>query len=1087
LKGVGPDRLFGGLAVAAIFIVALHWLRPGYTISGGDSVYPPDPLNQLLVSFSAWNHTPSILGSASGGGASAPFLLVLGALRFIFGSSLAQLIALGLLQTGAWLGMQAFLRQLRASAVAAAIGATFYVFNQWSIQFFTFSYALEILMVLLPVAGLLLLRFTPERARALSFCFVLLVALACAPVGGNPALILLALFGFASLAGLAFLLSLQRREFARWMLGMLGLSLVAGVWWLLPICWQYLDNLHTAVLSPGAWSWVVARSSILNNLRWNPMWQWTPGYTPYAALVDGSPLLYAAEFASIAALFLALAFSTGEQARVARYSALMVAAAIILSKGLHPPAAWFNDLLYKVPGMFLFREPTSKAPLIGLIFASVGLAVCFDAIAVRLRQQARRVALALALLLPVVLSAYPAVTTGRDATDAAPSGYMRIPDYWLSAVAYLNAQPDHAGILMLPPDSYYQVNYGWFYGIDFIPTALFKKPADRLISQDLYVISPQRLALNSRLRTALFSGSPLLGRMLGDMGIGHVVYRGDIVADPRDLVSLEALRSELGRAEERRFGPLAVFSLPHRPRVSMSARWIQQTGRSLEAGDELELRALEETLPRLTPSASAPLWPPALVESIDAPLRADRLVSAHAPLAGRMRGPTVRFAASFLGPNLEERSVTAHRLQRLTWRGVRDCIDVFYALHDLRTDLRSYRLFNPSFSPAEVTFSILVRPNADRVYTLSLGGRKITRPVAANRFPVWLEFRRMLIPPGESSLVLESEAGRGDEQLPPYNRGDALGEVRMSTPQTLVALPSPRSANLTFAPEHPLFSLGVLPLDLTLADEPQVSISAAPEATTLVKYGVTWLVDVHGARYAVYQRIYEMRPPVSAVDAVDQTLARAGVKVTADDFGRIHILGAEVVVSSWEWESKGKIDFSHVRVGWIEGGAARIRAAGLVPVSSLDGTRIRARAIAGLVLQRDIRVRTSGRVAVSIERNARSLSVAAIGRPTLDAPDAGADVALEQEGFLVVHIPAGKPQLITLTDQYDPGWIGIAWQGFHPSLLPHMPADRWRNAFVAPPGSTAMLFFLAVPLQYASLLAAAVLIAVLGLRLRGRP
>ncbi|HXM19330.1 MAG TPA: alpha-(1-_3)-arabinofuranosyltransferase family protein [Candidatus Tumulicola sp.] len=1087
ITAMGAERLYAGLAVVAIFAVAFHWWRPGYTISGGDSVYPPDPFHQLLVSFSAWNHSPSILGSASGGSASAPFLLVLGVLRLMFGSSLAQIIALSLLQTGAWLGMQAFLRQLRASAGAAAIGATFYVFNQWSIQFFGFNYALEILMILLPIAGVLALRFNPPRARVLSFCFVLLVAIPCAPLGVNPALILLALFGFASLAGLAFLLSLHRREFTRWMLGTLGLSLVAAAWWLLPICWQYLDSLHTFVLSPSAWSWVIARSSILNNLRWTPMWQWRSGYTPYAPVVDGSPLLYAAEFASIAALCLALAFSTGEQRRILRYSALMVAAAIIISKGLHPPATWFNELLYKVPGMFLFREPTSKAPLIGLIFASVGLALCYDVVAARIRRAAGRLVLATALIVPLILSAYPAVTRDRDATDDIRSHYTRVPGYWLDAIDYLNAQPDFAGILMLPPVSYYQVNYGWFYGSDGITTALLNKPIDRLVSQDLYSISPQRLALNSRIRTALFSGSPLLGRMLGDMGIGYVLYRGDVVGDPRDLVSRDALRSELGRAEERRFGPLAVFTFPHRPRVNMSARWIEQTGRSLEAGDELELRALEETLPRLSASASTPLWSPALVESIDDSASSDRLVSVHNSVTGRLTGTRTRLAASFLGSDFARREVVVSRLKPLAWSHAIGCVAVFQALHDLDADVRSYRVFNASFYPIKTTLAILVRPQADRVYALRYGDGRASRALAASRFPVWLEFQSVRIQPGETSLVLGSEPGRGGERLPAYEGGENLGAVHVACPQFFVRLPRPDTGSIAFDPKHPLVSLGGIPLALTLADEPWVSISAREDPNARVNYGVVWLVEVRSKRYTVYQRTNVSVTPASTVDAIEATLAQAGVKVTANDFAAIRVLGVQVVASAWEWQPKGTIAFSNVRIGWTDRGAASARGGGLKLIARVDGRRIEADDAAGSVVQSVVQGSISGDVAASIERVARSLSVAALGRvlvrESLDAPVA----SVEQEGLLVVHVPADGPRLITLTDQYDPAWTGIAWRGLRPSLLPHMSADRWRNAFIAPPGSAVMLFFLGVPLQYVSLLAAAALIAALGLRLRRRP
>jgi len=1090
IASLGLGRIYTWLAVAGLFAIALHWWRPGYTISTGDSGYPPDPLVQLQSSFSAWNHERSVLGSAAGDAWAAPFLLTVLVLKTFFGTSLSQIVLLWLLQAAAWFAMFFFLQRLRVSMTGAALGATGYVLNPWTSLFFGFSYGIAVLLAVLPTTGVLLTSYAPDRARPLTLDLVLLAAVPLATLGGNPALLLLALLAVAPVVALAFLLSQQRREFTGWALATLGLCAIGAAWWLVPLGWQYFDSAHTSVLSPQAWSWVIGRSSILNNLRWNPMWEWNSDYIPFATHVDATPLLYAAQFVPSAMLVLALALCTPEQRTMVRFSALVVAIAIVISKGLHPPAAWLNAALYHLPGMFLFREPTSKAPLIGLPFIAIGIAACYDALSTRLRPAgtsrfarfALRGSLALVLVICILLSAYPVVAgVDRDATDAVPSIYARIPGYWRDAAAYLNAQQDRSDAVALPPNGYYQANYGWFYGADVIPMWLLTRPGDRLVSQGLYWISPQRIALYSELRKAIYAGSPLLVRMLGDAGFGYVIYRGDIYDQPRNLVSLEALRLELAGATQRRFGPLTVFALPHRARAEISSVWIAQTGRPIELGDELELRALEDSLPRLDPRAAVWLGRPAIVESVDDSRHGARRISLRRPVSGLFRAP-VFIAASFLGTGSRARSILLQQLSPWRPSGARVCISMVAPSRDVERDVRSYRLFNPSFAPVTADVAILVRPQTDRTYTLRYGQLDAARAVQRSRWPVWLTFARLTVPPGESSLELDGRPGDGGVQLPPYDGGETLGEVHVTTTEAAVPIPRTTATNITFDAQHPLMSLGGRPFDLTLEDDPWVSVTAVVDPGARLNYGVNWLVDVRGARYLIYQRIYPAHVPASATDAITLALARAGLRLTANDLGSVGVRAAELVVSSWERQRNGAIHLSNLRIDWNDRG---LRSAPSAIIARIDGKPLRESVSLGSAMRRKLPDSASS-LYVSTTRPL-PLSVLAVGASPLRDARRSADMALDQDGLLVVRVPGGRAQLISLTDEYDPAWIGIAWRGVRATILPHLLVDRWRNGFVAPPASTVLLVFLGVPIHYALVLIAAGLIVLLAWPLlRGR-
>src|SRR4029077_8470532 len=150
----------------------------------------------------------------------------------------------------------------------------------------------------------------------------------------------------------------DRAAFLAWAGTTALLVTVAALWWVIPNAVSYVGVAITHTADPMSVAWTFARASLLNELRFTPMWFWQyPEYNPWATELDRNALFYAAAFVPALGLALALLLARGRAVGVVRFLALFALVMLFIAKGTHPPLAALNLAFFRIPGMFLFIEP----------------------------------------------------------------------------------------------------------------------------------------------------------------------------------------------------------------------------------------------------------------------------------------------------------------------------------------------------------------------------------------------------------------------------------------------------------------------------------------------------------------------------------------------------------------------------------------------------------------------------------------------------------------------------------------------------------------------------------------------------------
>lgn len=611
------------LGAAVLFIIVSHWAKTGQLIQGGDNFFGYDPSNGLSKGFFAWNRFGLYIGAPWSSATWTPWLTVVLGLKTLSGLHNAQVVTIWLALEAGWLGLYLLARTFGISQIGAFFAATLYTLNPWNQLFAGLNYPLNWLTATAPWIAYFILvgaRRPEKRGRTLlalaAFSFAVLPVL-----GANPALVIL----ISVCAVLTFLLgALYMRptafwQYAQWCATAAAVSFVASLWWLYVIVLQFLGNQVVATASAQDWTFVVSRSSLLNNMRLNAIWGWAhPEYFPYAKGYDSNILEYSSGYLMLVAAALALYFSrTKRKRRVAKYCLGVSLVAFFISKGLHSPLVGLNAAFYHLPLSALFRESTSKTPVIALLFLSPLLGSVLDAVSVYSQEKFwPKLAAPAVASVAILTAAFPMVTGSQfhgytlnfhRNVPGLPSQYVALPNYWQRATSYLNELKADGAVLVLPAESYYQVDYSWgLYGADYLPTWSIHR--DILIpGLEGYTASPNMRAIDHAIVNNFRLHASLTATILRRLGIRYVLFRGDVrhdIEQPGNISSQDVEGTLKGSASPSIFGPLRIYDLGDAlPDLRLSSSFNEGDYSTFDAGAILTLDALTENVPRVDKSS----------------------------------------------------------------------------------------------------------------------------------------------------------------------------------------------------------------------------------------------------------------------------------------------------------------------------------------------------------------------------------------------------------------------------------------------------------------------------------------------------
>jgi hypothetical protein len=901
-----------------IAAMCLHWMRPGSVIETGDNYWQYRPFHALLRSFAGWNHFINVAGARSVGPYALPWLLPAALLGAVGGESFAQIAMLALVRAFEWTGAYALCRSLGASRAASFVAAWAFLLNPYAhtmtISAPVFDWLLGCMVWIARIA--VVAAGDAQRRPSATFSLAAIAAAALLFVAQNPGLIVLAAIAIVVLFGLGGLVARDRAAYARWAAVTIATMLAASLWWLVPAANYYLGSTVTANTDATDYGWVVRNSSLLNNLRFIPTWSWNfSTYFTYARAFDSNLVTYASSFSLALLLGIGLATARGRKAAIARYCAIAGLTMLFLSKGMHPPFEAVNALLYRLPGFVVFREPTSKTPLLALVLFVPVAAFAIDTVARRASRALRAPrAAALATCAGVAfaasaVSAYPLLTgqAFHGATPGLPSVYVALPQYWRDAAAFLNERADRGALIVLPTATYYQTDYTWgYYGYDGLAYLLFDRPVEQEIL-GTYTQVPQINAIAERIVQAIGSRSPPARSMLADFNVRYLLFRNDArmidgIPSPseRDVLALPGIVSV------HRFGALDVVDLGDPgPSVTETRDWIASDTET--APDAvLESRAILERMPRINvaDSTAASFPPPAVFENAGAlaPIPLPAAVMADAPhrfVASSAAGarqvvsyaPGAVLKASFLRAAAERNEV------RLSASELADpsSAPAVPLLHETpSTETGRIALFNPAPVPVRFDLQIAVDSEQDDVYVLSAAGGvwKSARVVAGPQ-PVFADFTGVVARPGPNVFYLADSTGAAGFGELRFERLAALADATRATRGSAVALARE---------ERPHAIVGSVPLGISADARPSVRLEIAPDAFPIA-YGAVAEFSYRGRNYRCYAELASNTKSDTKDDALSVAIAdclKDGVlyrQATSGDLARTLVRAVDIDVA----------------------------------------------------------------------------------------------------------------------------------------------------------------------------------------------
>ncbi|MCW4029679.1 MAG: alpha-(1-_3)-arabinofuranosyltransferase family protein [Candidatus Bathyarchaeota archaeon] len=562
------------LIIVLLGLIPLFWFQPGFIISNGDS-YPNYINFQKTLNTARYLWSPNPMGTADLTPAYIIYEYIAVSLHsFGLNVNAIQIVFQIFFLIGAGLSMLYLTKSLYpALQVAPLIASIFYMFNFFVMQSrlnlgLAWTYTFIPLLVALLINAVAAAYSQKNRhANRLIICLAITSMIAFSVASINPTnivLMLIALF-------LVVLYDLIKyRKQLRPLLVTIGkIALTAiplNIWWLLPFLNVYLFSPHAlnSTINIGSWSWTQERSSFLNLFWLNGIWSWLPDYVPYlysyssplvisqyTSLAVGAqappfqPILAILVFVPFILAATALLFKTDKsKLNVCLMAGILVF--LFLAKGIHEPLS--DALLYQLPLMNMFREPTTKFTLLMVLFLAplIGFSTAKLAnLTVKKRRRLVKVGVPVFLAAILLIAVYPMLLNPLETKtqDFPYSSYVAIPNYWYDAASWINSQTGDYKVLFSPLDDFYQMPYTWgYYGIDQLLVSLIDKP---VVSSDYlysYVLKPESVtALNQLSQSTINNNQTTFRLLLDSLNIKYILQRNDVNVTNRNMPSPEKM------------------------------------------------------------------------------------------------------------------------------------------------------------------------------------------------------------------------------------------------------------------------------------------------------------------------------------------------------------------------------------------------------------------------------------------------------------------------------------------------------------------------------------------------------------------
>lgn len=560
------------LILLSIALLMISLFRHGQIIGFGDNIFDLSPANELAKSFPAWSNRTDYFGAIDDGASWTLWFILLWPAERLFGPGITQAMVLFCLVAGAYLAFRCFMLELRVGWRPATASGFAYAINPLTLLILNNNYPLEWMLAAVPAIALVFAKAAKRRteSKSITFAVPLLCFLLVPILAANPALLALLLVALVAAHAAISVAAKIGASYARWLGLVSAYALACSLWWLIPSATRYLTAARIANTNAASYAWVVARATLLNAMRLNTLWEWRySDYYPFAQKTDHNTLLYGAGFLLVAFLFIA-PFAARTRAVRRRLSVPLFGAliALFLSKGLHPPLTILAEMFYRLPGAFLFREPTFKFGAVAIFLLAATSGFIFRLGQARVKHKDLLLVVCCSICM---LSWWPAITGAimRGSSGPAlsgelglPSTYYRVPRYWTTLASYLQQHAAGDGVLVLPADSFYDRDYKWgLYGADYLPMWLLPTRV-WTIGTSMYTSSAALKTYSGLIARYLARGDSRLPQLLRELGVRYVLFRGDLTTrSPEDIWSKAFALRFAGQNSGRNFGPLKLIDL----------------------------------------------------------------------------------------------------------------------------------------------------------------------------------------------------------------------------------------------------------------------------------------------------------------------------------------------------------------------------------------------------------------------------------------------------------------------------------------------------------------------------------------------
>jgi hypothetical protein len=508
-----------------IGLVPLSWFRGSQLLAGND-FFPGVLATEFVKGLYIWDDFFGGTISMTPATTIFPGLAFWGTFSFL-GVAVAERVWLVLLYTLTLQGMYFLLSQItpRFRASTKFVATLFYGFNLFFMVYFGIVQAPYLyvsgLIPLLTGSLVKMLKSGDVRWALLLGIF----SMVGASVNANPAFYISAWiipisYGIFWVLSRMFSLSITWRRIRLLALAT-GATIMMNAYWIVSLVIAWATGKIIGFELEGFRDALSSQLSFLSVMRYTGWWRWAtslPPYLSYSLLYETNPVLIILTFVPAV-----LAFGSLLRAlKVFDYIFFMIASVI----ATYLIMGAFLSYSHLIPLLRFFRTPHSKFSCVQAVSYTVMIAFSVECL---LRQpQSTRWAIALAIL--ACANGWPFLSGDLIATDVlgrADDINLRtdVPSYWFEMGDHIAQLEDDGRLLLLPPASFYIVNYNWNYrGVD---------PALRIIEKPIIAVEPGRpevvANVDSYLLIEVLLEYPELFEPLSNLfDIRYTLVRGDL-------------------------------------------------------------------------------------------------------------------------------------------------------------------------------------------------------------------------------------------------------------------------------------------------------------------------------------------------------------------------------------------------------------------------------------------------------------------------------------------------------------------------------------------------------------------------------